>query len=316
MMIVCGWFMCVTVFILGGITVLGVSGKYNLERQAVSYAAGVRGGVQAVSAQPGREDAWQEGMVRFDGRNYRYNEGILTFLLMGIDGEKEEISGSYTDGRQADALFLLVLDTHKEVITVIPVNRSTMTEINIYDEEGVCKDTVTAQICLQHGYGGGGKVSCEYQMNAVSNLFYGLPISGYLAVDMDVIPDVIELVGGIDLEVLEDVRGRNQEVILRQSEYAAEFITKVKRLMKKDFTLPVRIYNEISDWTVTDITADEVAYLAMTAGGYRFDAGQVITVPGRSVSGESNENSAYDEFYVDEEALYELVLHVFYEPAE
>ena len=37
-------------------------------------------------------EVWQEGDIRYDGKIYRYNEDILTFLLLGIDemGEVEE----------------------------------------------------------------------------------------------------------------------------------------------------------------------------------------------------------------------------------
>ena len=166
---------------------------------------------------------------------------------------------------------------------------------------------------------------------------------------MDVIPEVIALIDGIDLEVLEDVRNERHEVILTQGEYVhmdgeqvywyvrdrkssielsadsrlarqrqflTEFIDKVKKLTRKDFTIPVRIYYEIADSAVTDISADEVAYLATVAGGYHFDDGQIVTIPGKSVSGEENPDSDYDEFYVDEDGLYGLIVDIFYEPVD
>lgn len=349
-MVVYGWFICVAAFVFGGATVLSISGKYNLKRQVVSYAVRTENDVQAVLAELDEENALQEGWTKTDGTAYHYDDDILTFLIMGINWENGTgSSAGYMDGGKADTLFLLVLDPHEEMIKVIPINRSTMTEVNIYNEQGIREDTVMEQICNQYGYGDGGKLSCDYQVDAVSNLFCGIPIHGYLAVDMEAVCDVVELIDGVDLEVLENVWNGQQELILKQGEQAhldgeqaywyvsdegdakelnaggrlerqkqflTELIMKVRKKMKRDFTLSVRIYNEISDRTVTDITTDEVAYLAMTAGGYHFDAGQVITVPGRSVSGNNSGDSAYDEFYVDKKALYELVLDVFYEPAE
>lgn len=347
---VSGTILSVAAFAAGGLIVLGICGKYNLRRQNVSYAAGPRQSVQAVAAIADAGEVWEEGQIRYQGQNYQYNEDILTFLFMGIDKESGvKASGAYADGGQADALFLFVLNPHDETMTLIPIDRSTMTAIEVYDAQGNYEETVTAQICVQHGFGDGGKKSCEYQVKSVKNLFYGIPIHGYLAVDMDVIPDVTELVDGIDLQILEDICNGRQEVILRKGEQAhldgeqvywyvrdrdntvelsAEgrlarqrqfltvFIDKVKQMTGKDITIPIKIYNQIADKSVTDITVDEVTYLAATTGGYYFDAGQVMTIPGRSVSGEENQNSEYDEFYVDEKALYELILNVFYEPAD
>lgn len=350
LMILSGWLICTVAFVTGGFIVFSISGKYNLKKQAVSYAAGRADTAQAVPVMADGDSVWQDGWVRYEGKNYSYNEDILTFLFMGIDKEsKAETSEGYAEGGQADALFLLVLNPHEEVMKLIPINRSTMTVIGVYDVQGVREDTMMAQICIQHGYGDGGKQSCEYQVEAVSNLFYGVPINGYLAVDMSVIPDVITLIDGIDLEVLEDVRDEHHEVILRQGEQAhldgeqvywyvrdrnnsielsadsrlarqqqflTEFIGKVKRMTRKDITVPVKIYYEISEGTVTDISADEVAYLATIAGDYHFDAGQIVTIPGTSVSGEENADSDYDEFYVDEDGLYGMIIDIFYEPVD
>lgn len=316
LMILCGWLMCVAAFVFGGTAVIGISGKYNLDRQVIGYSARTGKDVQEVLAITGDKKAWQEGRVGADGTVYHYNDDILTFLIMGIEREEEEQNSiGYVDGGNADALFLLVLDAREEVVKVIPINRSTMTEVNIYGDQGVREGTVTAQICTQYGYGDGGKLSCEYQVDAVGNLFYGIPINGYLAVDMEDVYDVAELIGGIKLEV--NAAELSAEYRLeRQKQFLTEVIMEVKERKKNDFTLPIRIYNEISDRAVTDITTDEVTYLAMAAGDYHFDDGQVITIPGKGISTKSNGDSLYDEFYVDEAAFYELVLDVFYEPAE
>ena len=59
---------------------------------------------------------------------------------------------------------------------------------------------------------------------------------------------------------------------------------------------------------VTDITVDEVGYLAAQAAGYGFRREDMHTLEGETRMGE-----VYEEFYADEKALYELILEVFYE---
>lgn len=93
-----------------------------------------------------------------------------------------------------------------------------------------------------------------------------------------------------------------------------EFIGRTKDLTEQDLTVPVKIYNSIAGRVFTDITVDEVVYLAAVAREYHFDAGQIITIPGESIRGEENEGNGYDEFYADEKALYEMILDIFYEP--
>lgn len=314
LMVVSGWILCAAAFVAGGLTVLGISGKYNLKQQTMSYAASAGMPVRTITVTAGAEEERGKDQMADQNREYRYNynEDILTFLFMGIDGEGA--AEGYADGGRADALFLFVLNPHDETMSLIPINRDTMTEVDVYDAQGNYKNTVTAQVCVQYGFGDGGRESCEYQIEAVSNLFYGIPIHGYLAVDMGAVPAVTELIGGIDLRALADVRNGDREVIQRQ--FVTALIDKVRRMTKEDLTVPIKIYNSISDRAVTDITVDEVTYLTAIAGGYHFSESRVITVPGRSISGEECRDSGLDEFYVDETALYELILDVFYEPAD
>ncbi len=314
LMVVSGWILCAAAFVAGGLTVLGISGKYNLKQQTMSYAASAGMPVRTITVTAGAEEERGKDQMADQNREYRYNynEDILTFLFMGIDGEGA--AEGYADGGRADALFLFVLNPHDETMSLIPINRDTLTEVDVYDAQGNYKNTVTAQVCVQYGFGDGGRESCEYQIEAVSNLFYGIPIHGYLAVDMGAVPAVTELIGGIDLRALADVRNGDREVIQRQ--FVTALIDKVRRMTKEDLTVPIKIYNSISDRAVTDITVDEVTYLTAIAGGYHFSESRVITVPGRSISGEESRDSGLDEFYVDETALYELILDVFYEPAD
>lgn len=301
LMITSGWLLSVASFIVGGLLVVGASGRYNLKRQAVSYAAEKENTPQAAAASSSEVKKQQKGWIVYKGHNYRYNNAILTFLLMGIDEKKK-----------ADTLFLLVLNPHKKVINLIPINSDSMTAIAVYDDRGIQEDTLTAQIGIQYMFGEGNKTSCEYQIEAVSNFMGGISINGYLAVDMDVIPEVIEMIDGADQEIPEDVTADGR--FARQIYLLTELISRIKQLTEKDFTVPVKIYSQVSDRVITDITADEVVYLAAVAGGYRFDSGQVIMIPGKSAGREEDMDSDYDEFYVDGEALYELILDVFYEP--
>ncbi|MDE7221158.1 MAG: LytR family transcriptional regulator, partial [Oscillospiraceae bacterium] len=68
------------------------------------------------------------------------------------------------------------------------------------------------------------------------------------------------------------------------------------------------LYSTLSKYMVTDISVDEVGYLATQVLGYSFSGDRMYVLEGETRIGE-----IYEEFYVDEDALYRLVLDVFYE---
>lgn len=281
---------------------------------------------------------WQDGDVRYEGDIYRYNGDILTFLFLGIDHMEEATTvPDGIDGGQSDAIFLLALNPHSQRATVIGIPRDTMAQITVYDEQGNYLGVQTAQLALQHGYGDGGKLSCERSQDAVSQLFYGLPIHGYCAVNMGAIPLLNDVVGGVDVTAVEDVPGtgirKGQTVHLegqsaydylhnrdtgsfasaagrleRQKQYLAAYAAKAMEGMREDITLPVKLYSTLSRYMVTDITVDEVSYLAPQLLDYEFDRSSFRTLAGETVMGEE-----FEEFYIDDQALYRLVLEVFYE---
>jgi len=96
-----------------------------------------------------------------------------------------------------------------------------------------------------------------------------------------------------------------------QKQYLQAFIEKAKVRVKEDMTLPLQLYAKLSPYMVTDVTADEVAYLAKQALSCRFDPSHMYAMKGEVKQGEQ-----FEEFYPDEEALYELILEVFYEEKE
>ena len=287
-------------------------------------------------------DNWEEGDLRYKGVHYRYNDEMLTFLFLGIDKDgtvKKAKNG--IDGGQSDTIFLLALNPKTKEASLIGVNRDTMTEIDVYMENGNYLTTITGHITLQHGYGDGKELSCERSLAAVSKLFYNLPIHGYCSINYGAIPKINDAVGGVTLTLKEDVTNdggkilykKGQTVTLkgqkavqflkardceefgsagkrteRQKQYLLAYADAAKQAVKKDVTVIVKLFNTISKYMVTDITVDEVSYFSTQVADYHFDASHAYSVPGETVMGDK-----FEEFYVDEKGLYELILKVFYD---
>ena len=69
----------------------------------------------------------------------------------------------------------------------------------------------------------------------------------------------------------------------RQKQYLTAYADAAISAAKKDITLPVTLYNTLSRYMVTDISIDEVSYLASQILGYRFDGSNITTIAGETV---------------------------------
>lgn len=280
-----------------------------------------------------------ENYISYNGQKYQHNDHIRTYLYMGIDkdGPVTEAEDSVSGG-QSDAMFLIVVDSEKKTISVLSINRNTMTDVDVYDKDGNFVETRELQICLQHGFGDGMRTSCQRSVDAVSNLLYGEPVSGYIAMNMDAMPMMNDSVGGVTVEVLDDLTSPSRNVSLhkgetvtlngdeayvylrsrdinefdsaterlnRQMQYIQAF---VKQAKSKDAATLVSAYNAITDYIVTNV---DVPNLVNKLTTYEFDDSRMYTIPGETQMGEQ-----YEEYHVDEDALYQVMLDIFYKPVE
>lgn len=286
--------------------------------------------------------AWQPGWIRYDGKTYAYNTNLLTFLVLGIDSmdEVHEAEDGLSGG-QSDAMFFLILDPDNKDIKIIAINRNTMTDIDVYNEEGVYVGTGEAQICLQHGFGDGLEESCVRTVKTVKNLFHELPINGYISINMGAIPTVNDTVDGVTLKVKYDLPAYGQyrslrkgdtvtlsgddaywytqhrdinddfsanERLERQLQYLIEFIPSLQERVKEDPKSIASVYNALSPYMVTDIGLNEAVYLGNEAAQYSFDSANIYQMKGESIIG----RSGFEEFIYDEDGLYDLIIDVFY----
>lgn len=284
-------------------------------------------------------EKWQEGVISYGGKDYIYNQDIKAYLIMGIDkdGVVEEVT-NYTKGGQSDAMFLLVTDASDKTMSVVSIHRNTMTRIETCDKDGKVLGYKTAQICIQHGYGDGKNLSCVRAADAVSYLFYNLPISGYLAMNMDGMPIMNDAVGGVEVTVLTDLTNKSKGVSLkkgetktltgdeayvylrtrdieefdsasdrlkRQEQYITAYMKKLETIASSNPSAAVKIYESLEDYIVSSI---DFASLVSEVSAYSFDAStDMYSIPGETIMGEK-----YEEYHIDEDAFYEMILDIFY----
>lgn len=290
-------------------------------------------------ADTGMVEKWQEGDVSYSGKTYRYNPYIKTYLFMGIDKDEQVTTAKDgISGGQSDVLFLFVNNDKTKQLSIIAIHRNTMTCLDIYDEAGNYVGQTQGQICLQHAYGDGKRQSCLRSVDAISYLFYNLPIDGYFALNMGGIPALNEAVGGVEVEVLHDLKSEARNVSLtagetvllsddeayvylrsrdvdefdsasrrleRQQQYLSALAKKVEAVAVQGESQILKIYDAIEDYSVSNI---DFAELAEDAAEYKQDGITMYSLPGETVMGEE-----FEEYHLDKDAFYDLVIEVFYE---
>lgn len=336
--------------VIGGVLlVLRIVGKQHVAEavaQTDELMVDVGGGTDQVADASGLP----ENHILYNGEEYALNEDIVTFLIMGIDketvteigGQSWEASSEFFQGGQADALFLVLIDPHKEAIEIITINRNSMADVDVWDEDGRYKGVYNLQIALQHGYGDGGAESCERQVLCVSRFMHGITINGYAAISMDAIPELNDAVGGITVEVLDDivypeydmdlhkgdtvtlygdkaywyVRLRDENAFesnslrqRRQQQYLTTFAATAKSQAVSDVRVAANLYQTLQKYMVTDIDLSSFTYLVTEYAGYDFDINNMYSVQGETVIG----NKGFEEYNVDEDALERLIVDLYFE---
>lgn len=285
-----------------------------------------------------------QNKVTYNSSTYTINPDIETTLFMGIDNMNGEQEDGSTDevleeSGMADSLFLVVLNKVTKESQIIGINRDTIAEVDMYDVNDEYFRTAKLQIALSHGYGDGKELSCLNTVKAVSNLFGGIKIDHYVALKMDAIPMINDEMGGVSVEVLEDmssadpsfVKGRtirlkgdqalkyvryrdtkkldsNQLRMQRQKQYISAFTEKLSDKTSTDPFGVLATYQKVSKYVVTDLNMVEMQQIFEQFAASKPGDKDFLMVPGKL-----EEGKFYAEFHADEAALKELTLKIFYE---
>lgn len=280
----------------------------------------------------------QSTRVEYNGTTYKLNRKIDTVLFVGVDKYEEDTnSDTYVNTQQADFIMLVVIDTENESYKVLHINRDTMTDVQVLGVTGTVVFTSYEQIALAHTYGSGLEDSAENTVTAVSDLLYGIDIDHYITVTMDAVAIINDAVGGVTLTALDTINDdiiEGEEVTLlgenallyvrtrlglddatnlhrmeRQEQYIKALLEQFKAKCEEDSDFALDTAMEITSYMVSDCTVSELSDVYSAMSDYEF--ADYLTLEGEAVLGDT-----YMEYYVDEDALYELYLELFYTPVD
>ena len=308
--------------------------RWENSQDAPVSSPGPSSAVEADAPLDGRE------ITYYNGTAYAKREDLETVLLLGVDKFEGETPEGYINNQQADFLLLLVMDKQNETCTPIQLNRDTMTQIQILGVTGEPAGTFTGQLALAHTYGSGEEDSCENTVLAVENLLYGVGIDHYVSLTMDGVALLNDLVGGVTVEVLDDFSGIDDSLVQgetvtlqgqqaltyvrsrggledssnlhrmeRQRQYLSALQQQLKQASQQDSGFTLDALLQLNEYMVSDCTVNQLSDLGDSLAAYQVS--DILTTLGDAQEGEE-----FMEFTVDEDALQQLVMDVFYEPVE
>lgn len=271
--------------------------------------------------------------VVYNGITYTYNDRLNNVLFLGIDKEADSVEGE-TVGRngQADCILLMIMDPDTRETKLLQISRDTMTDIDIYGITGSYLTTEHRQLALQYAFGESDARSCWLMKQAVSELLYSVPVSSAIALSVDGIGEITEAMGGVELTVPKDytsvdpsfaqgavlnlqgdmaekyvryrditVTGSNNDRMERQDQFIQAMVKQMQKLSGTEFQ---RILDTADPYLTTDLSAGEFQDFR----SYTISE-EIERVPGTAAPGPEHE-----EFTVDDQQLYELILELFYVP--
>jgi len=221
----------------------------------------------------------------------------MTILVAGID---------YEEGRtvaNTDVIMVVNIDLQNKKMNALQIPRDTYVgeqlvkygKINglynwgLKDGDGTTGISVLAQVIYD-------------QMK--------LPIDNYVCIDMDVFPTLVDMLGGVEVTLDEDIvlnegtvleagthllDGVTSENFVRNRDYALADITRLKMqryffggLLNKLFSTPkmelLSLITACYDYIDTDFTVQEILQLALTAQNFSASDFQVVRAPGEPVA--------------------------------
>lgn len=317
--------LCIVVLSAGGFFLLHSQKEQSRLHVTAGNSVDMKGGYRTIT--------WKD-------KEYQYNSLITTILYAGLDStDPLKASETYSNKARADSISVVILDKKKKKMSILALNRDTMTEIRRYTRTGEDMGTYVSHLGYAYSYGDGGEVSCEDLKEAVEKLL-GISIDEYAVTNQSSITSINDLVGGVTVNVpnddlaamypelkkgavvtLDDSNVKdflqhrdtaadfsNEGRIERQQAYVTAYVDLLKDRLASE---PDQLWQEIgqmNDYLQTSITKNKYLSLARLLEKVSFTDADYYRPTGKDSAGE-----LHDEFYVDEDALKQLVIDLFYE---
>ena len=176
---------------------------------------------------------WGNGEVEtteigLNDKLYVTKDNINTYLIIGTDSGGEDLGEMYS-GELADFLTVLLVDNTTQKFAFLQIDRNSMVEMVVPDEEGNTGAITKMQVCISHWYGKTLNERNENTAAAVTTLLGDLDIDNVYSIEMKDIGAINHAIGGVEVDIQTDMTKVDPEFvkgnhILLSDEQANKFV--------------------------------------------------------------------------------------------
>lgn len=266
--------------------------------------------------------------VEYEGTTYRYREmDITNYLWIGVNDAQITDEGSQENGL---AVLLVLLSADKKNQTITPIIVDPDTIIAVVDEEN-SSGGKRIRIGQANALPGEDMTGSDDTVLALSQLFYGVPIDHYIAVDIDGISILNDAIGGVPITMEDDLTELDPELVqgttvslngqqarkvlcgqINQEDGAGTSRTELQKVYLDHLRAKLlehtdgKLYllkelSKLDRYYVTDLEGSELLSVLRRYENYEWK--ESIDLPGEYHSGEDGAQ----EFWVNESEMWEVL---------
>lgn len=279
-----------------------------------------------------------EKMITVGSKQYKEKSDILNILFVGIDTNKER--RIEMKGYRSDMLMICALDIKNSAATLISIPRDTYAKVCKVDENtGQVTESVMGKINTAYSYGHGiDKYSFQNAIRAVEDFMnmeqgFALDIRYYAGMDIDGIPKIASALGGVTVTLEEGFPGigsKGQNVTLKGQtaiDYVRErkgvggdfgrtrrqqlFVMSIAKKIQKMGAMQAapKLFDQITTYTETNFTVDEVVGLAMI-----LDKMDISKIKHVTVEGDDKRIDGNNVVIPNMDSVRQIMLDTYFEP--
>lgn len=270
--------------------------------------------------------------LEFGDKYYVSDDNINAYLIIGTDAGGEDLGEAYK-GELADFLTLMLVDNTTKKFAFMQIDRNSMMDIQVLDEDGDSYGFIPQQICLAHWYGKSAEQRNENTVEAVSRFFGGLDIDNYYTINMADMDKINNAIGGVVVDIDTDmtdvdpefvkgesvlltdgqaekfVRARlnvgnstNKERMARQTQYMQKAYNLVMGQLRENPEYINELYDSLTD--VIESGEDTGELSRMTNQLLTYESLGILQFDGKTkVADTQGDGKEHEEFYTDESSI-------------
>ena len=270
--------------------------------------------------------------LSFGDRIFITYDDIDTYLIIGTDSGGKDEGEMYSD-ELADFVTLLVADNTTKKFAFLQLDRNSMVDIQVLDENGEVAEKKKMQLCISHWYGSDIDARNRNTAAAVSELLGSLPVENCYSLEMTDIGAVNHAIGGVVVEIDEDMTNIDPAftqgaTVLLTDKQAERFVrarmnvgdgtnksrmARQQQYMQKAYNLVMSQIRENPDY-LNDLYSElkgkihagqsESNFGNMTSQILEYESLGILQFKGESrINDTIGEGIEHEEFYVDEDSV-------------